>query len=149
MRFTYLGTLALATALAGSSLPQAQPNAGVQATNDAFVKQITDQLGANANAPAEQAFKNIQWLKGIPASRLLLIMNVGYSRALGVACTHCHDPADFASDAKRPKKAAREMAAMHREINTRLSGMQNLESPPGNRAINCSTCHRGSVKPPL
>ncbi len=74
-------------------------------------------------------------------------MNGGYSRALGVACTHCHVEQDFASDDKRPKRAAREMAVMHKMINEQLGKMQNLETKPDLRAINCSTCHRGAITP--
>jgi hypothetical protein len=54
---------------------------------------------------------------------------------------------DFSSDDKRPKRAAREMALMHRSINEQLGKMQNLEPRPAGRAINCSTCHRGAVNP--
>jgi hypothetical protein len=110
------------------------------------VKQISDRIAGHENEPAEQVFKNVQWFKGTPAGRLLLIMNLGYSRALGVNCTHCHVEQDFSSDDKRPKRAAREMAAMHRMINDQLKKMQNLEPKP-NRAINCSTCHRGAIDP--
>ena len=74
-------------------------------------------------------------------------MESGYSRALGVTCLHCHVERNFASDDKRPKRAAREMAAMHRMINQQLAKMENLESNPQNRAINCSTCHRGAINP--
>ena len=88
----------------------------------------------------------IPWLKEVPAGRLLTIMNVGYSRGLGVRCTHCHVEGDFASDEKRPKRAAREMAAMHREINKRLAKMRHLE-PQEIHVINCATCHRGHVDP--
>lgn len=73
-------------------------------------------------------------------------MNLGYSRALGVNCTHGHVEQDFSSDDKRPKRAAREMAAMHHNINEQLKNMQHLEPNP-NRAINCSTCHRGAIDP--
>ena len=71
----------------------------------------------------------------------------GYAKALGVRCTHCHDERDFASDQKRPKRAAREMAAMHWGINQRLQRMENLKSPGDQRAINRGTCHRGSTDP--
>ena len=48
---------------------------------------------------------------------------------------------------KRPGfTAAREMAAMRRMINEQLGKIQNLKPKPG-RAINCSTCHRGSIDP--
>jgi formate-dependent nitrite reductase cytochrome c552 subunit len=87
------------------------------------------------------------WLKTIPADLFLRIMNGGYSRALGVSCTHCHVEEDFSSDEKRPKRAAREMARMHRMINEQLQKMENLERPADERSINCSTCHRGAVSP--
>ena len=74
-------------------------------------------------------------------------MNGGYSRALGVACTHCHVEQDLSSDDKRPKRAAREMAVMHKMINDQLGKMQNLEIKPEERFINCSTCHRGQINP--
>jgi hypothetical protein len=113
----------------------------VQEINDRFVKQWLERIAGKQNDPAEQVFKNIQWLKGVPAGRFLSIMNGGYSRALGVTCTHCHVEQDFASDDKRPKLAAREMAVMHRMINEQLRKMQNLQSKPAeSRAINCSTC---------
>ena len=94
-------------------------------------------------------FKNIQLevLKKAPAARLLLIMNLGYSRALGVNCKYCHEEDNFSKDDKRPKRAAREMAVMHFSINQQLAKMKELESNPQGHFINCSTCHRGSVKP--
>ena len=121
----------------------------VQATNDAYVQQVLKQIAGHEQEPAEKVFKNIQiqQLKATPASRFLLIMNLGYSRALGVSCTHCHDEKDFSSDEKRPKRAAREMAAMHRSINEQLNKMQNLQPKPQGTFVNCSTCHRGAVDP--
>jgi Photosynthetic reaction centre cytochrome C subunit len=120
-----------------------------QQINDNYVKQISEKIVGREQEPSEKVFENIQieWLKRTPAGLLLRIMNDGYSRALGVSCTHCHSEQDFASDDKRPKRAAREMAAMHRMINQQLKQMQNLESKPQERAINCSTCHRGAVNP--
>ncbi len=119
---------------------------GNQEVNQRFVKRISQEIAGRENQPAEQVFKNIQSLKGVPAGRLLSIMNLGYSRALGVTCTHCHLEEDFASDEKRPKRATREMMVMHRMINEQLGKMQNLKEAK-NRAINCSTCHRGAVDP--
>ena len=119
-----------------------------QEINDRFVKELSTRIAGKEDEPAEQVFKNIQWLKGVPAGQFLRIMNGGYSRALGVSCTHCHVEQDFASDDKRPKRAAREMAVMHRMINEQLKKMENLKTPKSeNRAINCSTCHRGGIDP--
>lgn len=130
---------------ASTTAPEAGPTN--QEINDRFVQQISERIAGRENEPAEQVFKNIKWFKGVPAGRLLRIMNRGYSHALGVSCTHCHLEEDFASDEKRPKRAAREMAAMHRMINQQLKGMKNLETPPEKLAINCSTCHRGAIDP--
>jgi hypothetical protein len=117
--------------------------------NNAFVQQISKQIAGREDEPAERVFGNIQieWFKAVPARRLLSIMSGGYSRALGVSCTHCHVAKDFASDAQRPKRAAREMAMMHRLINQQLASMQNLEIAPEDRFINCATCHRGAIDP--
>jgi hypothetical protein len=117
-----------------------------QQENTRFVQELSEKIKGRENEPAEQVFKNIQGLKGIPAGRLLAIMNFGYSRALGVSCTHCHMEQDFASDDKRPKRAAREMMALNNTINQQLSKLQHLE-PREQRFVNCTTCHRGKVNP--
>ncbi len=132
--------------LASSTQAPATP-ASIQETNDAFVQKISRQIAGHEQEPAGKVFKNIQNLKTTPAGRLLLIMNRGYSQALGVTCTYCHAEQDFSSDEKRPKRAAREMATMHRSINDQLSKMQNLDPNPQGHFINCSTCHRGAVDP--
>ena len=119
----------------------------VQETNDAFVQKIMKQIAGHEQEAAQKVFKNVQIMKAAPAARFLTIMNLGYSRALGVTCTHCHVEQDFSSDEKRPKRAAREMAVMHRGINEQLSKMENLEPNPRGHFINCSTCHRGAVDP--
>lgn len=131
-----------------SPTPTAQANPN-QETNNRFVQQFSQKITGQENEPASKVFRNIQLegLKNVPAGRFLRIMNGGYSRALGVSCTHCHVEQDFASDDKRPKRAAREMAVMHRMINQELRKMQNLETKPEERAINCSVCHRGTINP--
>jgi hypothetical protein len=120
--------------------------ASVQESNAAFAKQWMDKIAGHEKDPAGAVFKNVQWLKDVSAATFLSIMEGGYARALGVTCTHCHVETDFSSDDKRPKRAAREMAAMHRMVNERLKGMQHLKPSP-NHAMNCSTCHRGVVDP--
>lgn len=121
----------------------------VQKVNDAWVAKILKQIEGHEQEPAEKVFKNIQIpnLKRAPAQRFLLIMNRDYSAALGVTCTHCHVETDFASDDPRPKKAAREMAAMHFAINQQLAKMENLDPNPQGHFINSSTCHRGAIDP--
>jgi hypothetical protein len=120
-----------------------------QEINDRYEQQLLEKISGRENEPAEKVFKNLrlEGLKSEPAENFLGIMNGGYSRALGVNCTHCHVEQDFASDDKRPKRAAREMAVMHRMINQQLGKMQNLTKEPEKRFINCATCHRGAVDP--
>lgn len=132
----------------GSPAPPVQPAANPnQETNDRLARRFSDAIAGRENEPAERVFKNIQSMKGVPAGRLLMVMNRGYSRALGVACTHCHVEQDFSSDDKRPKRAAREMMAMNKVINERLRTLQNLEGKPEEHFVNCTTCHRGQVDP--
>jgi hypothetical protein len=120
-----------------------------QVINNRYVSDVSARIAGREKEPAEKVFKNIQipWLKDDSAETFLSIMNEGYSRALGVTCTHCHDENDFASDAKRPKRAAREMAVMHHGINQQLARMENLDPARKQRFINCRTCHRGAVSP--
>ncbi|HEX5134612.1 MAG TPA: photosynthetic reaction center cytochrome c subunit family protein, partial [Thermoanaerobaculia bacterium] len=75
------------------------------------------------------------------------VMNMGYSRALGVSCYHCHLGWDYSSDEKRPKRAAREMMAMNKMLNEQLRSLQNLEGKPEEHFASCSTCHRGQTDP--
>lgn len=125
------------------------PKGSNKEVNDQYVRRLMERIAGREKDPAEKVFKNIQipWLKSVPADRFLAIMNFGYSRALGVACTHCHATHDFSSDDKRPKRAAREMAVMHHMINDQLRNMRNLELPPDKRSINCFSCHRGGIDP--
>jgi len=105
-------------------------------------------IAGQENKPAEEVFKNIQWLKGIPAARMLRIMEIGYARSLGVDCTHCHVPGVWEKDDKPTKQIARDMGAMMVAINKEhLAKIKNLKSAAP--AINCTTCHRGQTKPAL
>ena len=134
---------------APQSPPERTPASPSQLSNEELVHRILVSIKGHEKEPAAQVFKNIQLenLKNEPASTLLGIMLYGYSHALGVRCTHCHDESDFSKDDKRPKRAAREMAVMHHDINQQLAKMKDLESNPEKRFINCGTCHRGAVKP--
>ena len=110
--------------------------------------ELTKQIAGKENQPAEQVFKNIQILKGIPAGRLLRIMELGYSRSLGVNCTHCHVVDQWDKDDKPTKPIAREMSKMVQTINNDLlKPIKNLKGP--NSIVNCTTCHRGQIKPAL
>ena len=112
------------------------------------IAKLREQIKGKEQEPAEKVFKNIQMMKTIPAGRLLAIMEMGYARSLGVNCTHCHAPEKWESDEKNTKQIAREMAAMVTAINGQLlKNIKNLKSE--NPTVNCTTCHRGQVKPAL
>jgi hypothetical protein len=118
--------------------------------NRMFVATILKEIAGRDTQPAERVFKNVTLpqLQNTQARTFLSIMSIGYAQALGVRCTYCHVETDFASDSKRPKRAAREMAVMHRMINTELRKMQHIPTPASeDRAINCATCHRGKAAP--
>ena len=103
--------------------------------------------------------QNLQVLPAdFPPEKLRAVMR-GFSRALGVRCTHCHvgkegEPLsryDFASDANPKKDVARQMYRMLGAINKdHLAKMQGLSQPglsqPG---VNmwCHTCHAGRARP--
>lgn len=105
-------------------------------------------IAGQENKPAEEVFKNIQMLKGMPAARLLRVMEMGYARSLGVNCNHCHVPDGWEKEDKPTKQITREMNAMVAVINNdQLKKIKNLKSP--SPIINCTTCHRGQTKPAL
>lgn len=112
------------------------------------IAELMKQIAGKENQPSEQVFKNVQMFKGMPAGRLLRIMDIGYSRSLGVNCTHCHLVDQWEKDDKPTKQIARDMAKMVQVINSDL--LKNIENLKGrNPAVNCTTCHRGQTKPAL
>lgn len=143
MRLTPLLALAV---LAAAPLAAQEATDTLAQDRAKYVAAIREQIKGREEAPAESVYKNIQLFKGMPAGRVLGIMEMGWSRALGVTCSHCHDTEKWDSDDKRPKLAARDMAAMTRTINTDLlRKIPNLRSE--NPTVNCSTCHRGQARP--
>src|SRR5262245_12964209 len=74
--------------------------------------ELRKKIAGKEKEPAEAVFEDIQLLKGVPAERLLRIMEIGYSRSLGVNCTHCHVPGKWESAEKPQKQITRDMAAM-------------------------------------
>ena len=91
-----------------------------------------------AKLPAEQVYKNIDILKGVPAGRVIGVMRF-YSASLGVTCVHCHVEGDYASDEAGPKGRARKMMAMVRSAQEFFPGPNN--------PVSCWGCHNGHVKP--
>src|SRR5690242_19577196 len=96
--------------------------------------------GSEAGAPklAEEEYKNIQALKGIPAEQVIPSMQF-IAASLGVECEYCHVPHQMDKDDKKPKVTARKMINMMMAINK-----DNFES---HREVTCYSCHRGSADP--
>ena len=87
---------------------------------------------------AEEEFKNIQALKGIPAEQVIPSMQF-IAASLGVECEYCHVAHANEKDDKKPKVTARKMINMMIAINK-----DNFE---GHREVTCYSCHRGSADP--
>jgi photosynthetic reaction center cytochrome c subunit len=101
------------------------------------------QTGAPAKPQlAEEAFHNVQVLRGIPVDDFMGTMGV-MSAALGFDCSECHtgagtDRVDWAADTQR-KVIARRMVTMVTAI--------NKDNFTGRQMVTCWSCHRGRDKP--
>ena len=92
---------------------------------------------------AEEVFKNIRVLRGIPVDEFMGTMGV-FSAALGMSCEDCHSASDttwenYALDTSPRKVTARRMVQMMASINQASFG--------GRQVVTCYTCHRGSSRP--
>ena len=135
------------TAAAPPAASTASPD-DVAAERAKYAAEVRGQIAGKEQQPAETVFKNIQVMKGVPAERLVRVMEMGFGPALGVSCTHCHVPGKWESDEDPTKKIAREMMAMTRAITEQyLKKIEGLKGP--NPAVSCTTCHRGQVKPAM
>lgn len=105
-------------------------------------------LAGGQSAPAEKpvlsedAFKNVQVLKGIPVGQFMESMGF-ISASLGKSCEYCHDVgsgnwSDYATETPLKKKA-RQMMLMMDAINKANFG--------GRRVVTCYTCHNGGEQP--
>ena len=110
--------------------------------------ELRKSIEAREDKPAVDVFMNITQYKGVTAERLLRIMEFGFTKSLGVTCTHCHVPAKWDSDEKGAKETARAMSRMVIAINGEyLKNIPSLNS--ANPSVNCTTCHRGQKRPAL
>jgi photosynthetic reaction center cytochrome c subunit len=108
-----------------------------------FVAAVANAQTAPDRPPmAEDVFKNVQVLKGIPVNDFMGTMGI-FSAALGMSCEDCHRSGDsswanYAIDSPR-KQVARSMVVMMATINKTHFG--------GRQAVTCFSCHRGSDRP--
>jgi photosynthetic reaction center cytochrome c subunit len=107
------------------------------------------QAPASGQAPgakppmAEEVFKNVQVLRGVPVDEFMATMGF-IAASLSLNCLDCHtedsgrDPAKYAEDTPI-KQTARKMLLMVKQINAQNFG--------GVRTVTCYTCHRSDVAP--
>ena len=97
--------------------------------------------------------ENLQVLPEDFGGQRLRAVMTGFSRALGVRCSHCHvgeegDPLstyDFPSDDNSRKEVARTMLRTLGVINDSLDTVERRG--PGEVNMWCHTCHRGRPRP--
>src|SRR5215510_271826 len=126
------------------AIAQQPPQAPRQTIQDAqALAQKIAQQTAQKPLMAEEVFKNVQILKGIPVNQFMDTMGF-FSASLGLNCVYCHVSESlenwdrFADDVPR-KRMARSMILMVNDINqTRFRGR---------RALTCYSCHRGAETP--
>lgn len=133
----------------GGPIPMSLINQDSAADRDRVTQALLQQIAGRDSLPAGEVFKNVTTgLKNVPARKFLAIMNIGYGRSLGVSCAHCHVTTAWESEDNPKKQVAREMARMDAAINhDYLANIKNLKSKEP--IVNCTTCHRGSIKPAL
>ncbi len=131
-RSAMLLALTLTAALASRS-PAAEPPKPAAPPQDAA-------SAAPAEPTAEQKYKNIQVLKGMPASQLMPVMHI-MRASLGTRCDFCHvaEGNQYHLDTKREKETARKMIRMVLAI--------NKDNFQGQTRVTCNTCHRGQEHP--
>ncbi len=112
--------------------------AGLLATVNRAHAQNAPAAQAGTEKTAEQVFKNIQTLKGIPADQLQPTMQF-ISNSLGVECEFCHVQGAFDKDDKKPKLTARKMIEMQAAI--------NKTHFDGDLRVTCNSCHHGAEHP--
>jgi photosynthetic reaction center cytochrome c subunit len=122
----------LGVALAGgqAAAPQTAPQTAPQAAP------------AQRQLLAEDVYKNIQVLRGVPENQFLSTMGF-FAASLTVDCSYCHNSqetwASYAEDNNDHKAMARKMILMMQAINRTNFG--------GKKEVTCYTCHRGSTTP--
>ena len=107
------------------------------------IAMVRARLGPAQSVPmegktAEEVYKNIQVLKGIPADQIIPAMQF-MSASLGAECEHCHVEHAFDKDDKKPKQTARKMMQMMFAI--------NKDNFKGDREVTCYSCHHGVADP--
>jgi hypothetical protein len=93
--------------------------------------------------PAEQVFKNVQVLKGLPVDEFLETMGM-FAASTGLNCTDCHVDESGGSweryaDDNQLKRTTRAMVGIMTAINKQYFG--------GRPGVTCYSCHNGNRRP--
>jgi hypothetical protein len=104
------------------------------------LEEVRKMIAGRENEPAEKVFKNIELLRGKPASRLPGMMSA-LTGLIGVECSFCHVEGKWESEEKPGKKIARQHFAMQAALNDQQFNGENK--------VTCWTCHRGKPKPEI
>ena len=96
---------------------------------------------------AEEVFKKVDILKGIPVDEFMDTMGM-FSAALSLNCIDCHVPESVGSwgkfaDETPLKVTTRKMLTMVHAINQQYFGVTDFSQVK----VTCFTCHRGSAHP--
>jgi photosynthetic reaction center cytochrome c subunit len=139
-----LGMLTFLVACAAGVLPAQSQQTRPQTEQEAqTLAQRIAQQTSQKPLMAEDVFKNVQILKGIPVNQFMDTMGF-FAASLGLNCVYCHVSESlenwdrFADDVPR-KRMARSMITMVNDINKTRFG--------GRRALTCYSCHRGAETP--
>ena len=131
---------ASAATLTVRSTTLATPTPDTKAEDAKYLAEVKQRLVGHEDELAENVFKNVEILKGKKASRLPNMMSA-LTGLLGVSCSYCHVPDEWAREDKPTKQTARKMF--------RMIGRLNKEEFDGKNAVSCWTCHRGNPHPPI
>jgi len=110
------------------------------------VEAILHRLGDKRIQPANKVFTGVTISPTSSAERYLRIMDEDFARALGMDCTFCHEPGDWARDARQRFAVTRDMWSMVYHINH--DQLRKIAGVDRKARIGCATCHRGEVTPP-
>lgn len=145
--FLFSGGSRFETPISAQTNPTPTP-APAEFDQKAALAKLREQIKGKEKEPASTVFKNILTMKDRPAGQVLSVMEFGYSRSLGVTCTHCHVPEKWESEEKPQKQIARDMSALVGKLNSDLlKNIKNLKSAAP--TVNCTTCHRGQIVPAI
>lgn len=109
-------------------------------TDEKHLEEVRQMIAGREDTRAEEIFKNIELLRGKPASRLPGMMKA-LTGLLGVGCQYCHVTGHWELEEKQAKVTARKHFAMQNVLNDQYFNGENK--------VSCWTCHHGKPKAEL